>query len=84
MVVPVFLAPQGSGAAAPTMALAATLGASMGFMFPVSTPPNAMVYGSGRIRITEMIRAGFLLDVTGVLVVWLASQLLVPLLLVLV
>jgi solute carrier family 13 (sodium-dependent dicarboxylate transporter), member 2/3/5 len=46
-------------------ALGATLGASMGFMLPVSTPPNAIVYSSGYIPITSMMRHGVLLDVIG-------------------
>ena len=41
-------------------AIGATLGASWGFMLPVSTPPNSIVYGSGLVPITKMIRAGFL------------------------
>jgi sodium-dependent dicarboxylate transporter 2/3/5 len=47
-------------------AIAATMGCSLGFMLPVSTPCNAIVYGSGYIPITRMIRYGFLLDVVGV------------------
>jgi sodium-dependent dicarboxylate transporter 2/3/5 len=46
-------------------ALGATLGASMGFMMPVSTPPNAIVYSSGYIPISAMIRHGLVLDVIG-------------------
>jgi sodium-dependent dicarboxylate transporter 2/3/5 len=34
-------------------------------MLPVSTPPNALAYGTGRIPFREMIRSGFLLDLTG-------------------
>jgi sodium-dependent dicarboxylate transporter 2/3/5 len=37
---------------------AATLAASFGFMLPVSTPQNAIVYGSGVVPITKMIRSG--------------------------
>ncbi|MDQ3785434.1 MAG: anion permease, partial [Actinomycetota bacterium] len=40
-------------------------GASYGFMLPVSTPPNAIVYGSGMVPITKMIRSGFVFDVIG-------------------
>jgi sodium-dependent dicarboxylate transporter 2/3/5 len=52
-------------------ALAAVFAASYGFMLPVSTPPNAIVYGSGMIPITRMIRSGFVfiglvLIVTGI------------------
>lgn len=46
-------------------ALAATFGASYGFMLPVSTPPNAIVYGSGLIPITKMVRTGVFFDVIG-------------------
>ena len=50
-------------------ALGATLGASMGFMLPVSTPPNAIVYSSGYVPITAMMRYGLALDVVGFVVI---------------
>lgn len=50
-------------------AVAATMGCSLGFMLPVSTPCNAIVYGSGYIPITRMIRYGLLLDIAGVAVI---------------
>ncbi len=49
--------------------VATTFGASLAFMMPVGTPPNAIIFGTGRIRIAEMIRAGFWLNVCGVVVV---------------
>ncbi|TPV94990.1 MAG: DASS family sodium-coupled anion symporter [Myxococcales bacterium FL481] len=42
--------------------LAVTMAASCAFMLPVSTPPNAMAYGTGRVRIGSMIRLGVQLD----------------------
>jgi sodium-dependent dicarboxylate transporter 2/3/5 len=50
-------------------ALGATLGASLAFMLPVSTPPNAIVYSSGHVPITSMIRYGIILDVAGFVLV---------------
>jgi di/tricarboxylate transporter len=44
-----------------TPALGATLGASMGFMMPISTAPNAIVYSSGHVPITAMMRYGLAL-----------------------
>jgi sodium-dependent dicarboxylate transporter 2/3/5 len=41
----------------------------MAFMLPVSTPPNAIVYGSGRVPITAMLRHGTALDLASVVVV---------------
>jgi sodium-dependent dicarboxylate transporter 2/3/5 len=38
-------------------------------MMPVGTPPNAMVFGTGRIRIGEMIRAGFWLNIVSIVVI---------------
>ena len=60
-------------------ALGATLGASWGFMLPVATPPNAIVYGSGMVPVGKMIRAGFLFDVAGTLIIWTGLRLLLPL-----
>jgi sodium-dependent dicarboxylate transporter 2/3/5 len=60
-------------------AIGATIGASWGFMLPVSTPPNAIVYGSGMIPITKMIRAGFLFDIFGGILLWVGLRILLPL-----
>jgi sodium-dependent dicarboxylate transporter 2/3/5 len=80
MVVPVMIAlAQAAGANPIPAAIGATLGASWGFMLPVSTPPNAIVYGSGMVPITKMIRAGLVFDVLGGLVIWAGLYLLLPL-----
>jgi solute carrier family 13 (sodium-dependent dicarboxylate transporter), member 2/3/5 len=50
-------------------ALAATFAASFGFMLPVSTPQNAVVYGSGAVRITTMIRSGVSFDIIGAILI---------------
>ena len=50
-------------------ALAATFAASFGFMLPVSTPQNAIVYGSGVVPITKMIRSGISFDVLGAVLI---------------
>jgi sodium-dependent dicarboxylate transporter 2/3/5 len=47
----------------------ATIAASCGFMLPAGTPPNAIVFGSGKVTIGEMARAGFAVNVAAVLVV---------------
>lgn len=49
--------------------LAAVFGASYGFMLPVSTPPNAIVYGSGMVPITSMVRSGIVFDIIGALLI---------------
>jgi sodium-dependent dicarboxylate transporter 2/3/5 len=59
----------------------ATLAASCGFMLPVSTPPHAIVFGTGRIKLTEMARYGLVLNILGaVLILAAATWLLEPLL----
>ena len=50
-------------------AVASGLAASVAATLPVSTPPNAVVYASGRVTITEMIKYGLLMDVTAVTLV---------------
>ena len=55
------------------LVVAATLAASCGFMLPVATPPNAIVFGAGRLTIPQMMRAGILLDVVMILLVTIAA-----------
>ena len=55
----------------------ATLSASCAFMMPVATPPNAIIFGSGRIRIIEMVKAGLLINIIGILLISLLSYTLV-------
>jgi sodium-dependent dicarboxylate transporter 2/3/5 len=53
----------------------AVLSASCAFMLPVATAPNAIVFGSGKIRIKEMARAGFALNIIGAFVITAVSLL---------
>jgi sodium-dependent dicarboxylate transporter 2/3/5 len=70
IVVPIVLPIAASAGVNPVIpALAAVFGASYGFMLPVSTPPNAIVYGSGMIPITKMIRSGVVFDLIGIVLI---------------
>jgi len=81
MVVPVMIAvSKGVGVSPIPPALGATLGASYAFMLPVSTPPNAIVYGSGLVPITKMLRAGILFDLLGFVLLLVSLRLLCPVL----
>jgi sodium-dependent dicarboxylate transporter 2/3/5 len=51
----------------------ATLGASCAFMMPVGTPPNAIVFGTGLVRIPQMMRAGLWLNLAGILLIFALS-----------
>ena len=79
MVLPVLAAAAAAQGLHPLfLMLPATLSASMAFMMPVATPPNAIVFSSDRLRIFDMARAGLFLNLIGVLFVsacvyWLAS-----------
>ncbi|KUI22769.1 anion transporter [Mycobacterium sp. GA-1285] len=61
-------------------ALAATFAASFGFMLPVSTPQNAIVYGSGVVPITKMIRSGVAFDIAGAILIIILLPLMISLL----
>jgi sodium-dependent dicarboxylate transporter 2/3/5 len=47
------------------LAVAAAMSASMAFMLPVATPPNALVFSTGHIQLRDMVRGGLILDVIG-------------------
>jgi solute carrier family 13 (sodium-dependent dicarboxylate transporter), member 2/3/5 len=79
MVVPVVIAiAQAQGADPFVPALGATFGASLGFMLPVSTPCNAIVYGSGYVPLMKMVKYGILLDIVGAIVIITAVWTLAP------
>lgn len=68
----------GIGADVLYLCIPVTLAASFAFMLPISTPPNAIVFSSGQITIRDMIRKGFYLNIIAVLVLWILSYLLIP------
>ena len=81
MIVPVAIAvAQAAGVRPVEPAVGATLGASMGFMMPISTAPNAIVYSSGFIPITAMMRYGIALDLVAFVLIVAAVTLAGPLL----
>ena len=56
----------------------AVLAASSGFMLPVATAPNTIVYGTGLIRVKAMARSGMLLDIAAAIVITLLMFLVIP------
>jgi sodium-dependent dicarboxylate transporter 2/3/5 len=68
--VPIFAAMAPSlGVSPELLVLTVTLAASSGFMMPAGTPPNAIVFASGHVTIRQMVRAGWWLNWTGILVI---------------
>lgn len=59
------------------LAIPAAIAASCAFMLPVATPPNAIVFGSGQLKIYQMVSAGLALNVFGVLVITVVGTLLI-------
>lgn len=56
-----------------TVLIPVTLAASSGFMLPIATPPNTLVFGSERIKTKEMIRAGFFIDLAGITIITMSA-----------
>lgn len=55
------------------MGMPVTLGASMAFMFPVATPPNAIVFSSGHMQVKHMMKAGIWLNIISITLIYFAS-----------
>ncbi len=55
-----------------------TIGASMAFMFPVATPPNAIVFSSGHMNVKDMMKAGLVLNIVSIILIYLAARTLIP------
>lgn len=77
MAVPIVgaLAP-GLGVAPETLVIPAVFAASWAFALPVGTPPNALVFASGRVRTRDMMRAGLVLDLVAIVVIVVMSRIL--------
>ena len=58
----------GLGLAAPILTVPIALGASMAFMMPVATPPNAIVFSYEKMTLPDMVRAGFFLNIIAIAV----------------
>lgn len=81
MLVPVVLSIASAAGVNPVPpALGTCLGASLAFMFPISTPPNALVYGTGLVPITTMVRYGIAMDLIGFMIIMVGLRTLCPLL----
>lgn len=55
------------------LSIPVAMAASCAFMMPISTPPNAIVFSSGHIRMSQMIKTGFILNIISVLILLLAA-----------
>ena len=79
MVLPIFAAVAVSTGLHPLLLMIpATLSASCAFMMPVATPPNAVVFGSDRVRISEMARVGLVLNLLGAVIITLIFSFMGP------
>jgi sodium-dependent dicarboxylate transporter 2/3/5 len=81
MIIPIVIAVAGAANINPLPpVLGSAIGASFAFMLPVATPPNAIVYGSGLVPFTKMLKTGFWLNNVGIILIWLVITYLTPLL----
>ena len=60
--------------------VSATIAASCAFMLPVATPPNAVVFGSGYLKMTDMVKTGFVMNVISIVIVSLYVYFMLPML----
>jgi solute carrier family 13 (sodium-dependent dicarboxylate transporter), member 2/3/5 len=67
-----------TGASPVPAVLGATIGSSFGFMMPISTAPNAMAYGTGKVTMGQMMRSGIVFDAIGFVVVVAGLRVLCP------
>ena len=59
-----------------SMIYLAALSGSMAFMLPVATPPNAIVFSTGNLRVVDMARAGLFLNIVGAIIITLLAYIL--------
>ena len=69
----VFGIAEGAGINPVYLAMPVTFAASCAFMMPISTPPNAILFASGHIKMKEMVKTGFLLNVFSLVIIFILS-----------
>lgn len=81
MIIPIIIAISRTASINPLPpVLGAAIGCSFAFMLPVATPPNAIVYGSGLVRLPQMMKFGFWMNIAGIILIWLGIRVICPLL----
>jgi sodium-dependent dicarboxylate transporter 2/3/5 len=60
------------------LGITVTIATSFDFMFPIGTPPNAVVFSSGKIKMKDMAFAGFLINIVGILLLWAVAKFVIP------
>jgi sodium-dependent dicarboxylate transporter 2/3/5 len=79
MLIPIIIAISNAASINPLPpVLGSAIGCSFAFMLPVATPPNAIIYGSGKIRLPQMMKIGFWLNLAGIAIIWLVIGFLIP------
>jgi sodium-dependent dicarboxylate transporter 2/3/5 len=79
MIIPVIIAISKAASVNPLPpVIGSAIGCSFAFMLPVSTPPNAIIYGSGLVSLTKMIKYGFWLEITGIIIIWVCVRFVAP------
>ena len=57
---------------------AVTMASSCAFMLPMATPPNAIVFGSGQLSMSKMVRVGLVLNLVAAMLAWLWAMAILP------
>ncbi len=81
MIIPIVIAISKEASINPVLpVLGSAIGCSFAFMLPVATPPNAIIFGSGLVRLPQMMKFGFWLNIAGVILIWACIRFIVPML----
>ncbi len=79
MIIPIIIAITKAAAINPLPpVIGSAIGCSFAFMLPVATPPNAIIFGSRLVPLTKMIKYGFWLEITGIVIIWTAIRVIAP------
>jgi sodium-dependent dicarboxylate transporter 2/3/5 len=79
MIIPIIIAISKAASISPLPpVLGSALACSFAFMLPVATPPNAIIYGSGFVPLTKMIKYGFWLEIIGIIIIWAGVRFIAP------